>query len=163
MVHRKRNSVKKLALLAPAIHRKERTVPEKVLLEKNQSILHALDVDTRAAYETLMICQNEVNLKCFLEEVQPGRLLANRKFLSSNWKEEGYFLSQEPFSDGSTLQQKLLLILGKHDHICGYQDFEFLLEKFPHSNRVILDYAGHMLHIEQRRIVQQLVGDWLNN
>ena len=59
-------------------------MPEKVLLEKNHSILNALDVDTRVAFETLMIYQNEENLKCFLEEVQPGRLLANRKFLTSD-------------------------------------------------------------------------------
>ncbi|MBH0168235.1 alpha/beta fold hydrolase [Fictibacillus sp. 18YEL24] len=162
IVHIKRKHVKKIVLLAPAIHHlKERIVPEKVLLEKNHSILNALDVDTRVAFETLMIYQNEENLKCFLEEVQPGRLLANRKFLTSDWREKGYFLSQEPFSDVSCLPQEVLLILGKQDHICGYQDYQFMLDKFPHSNRVILDLAGHMLHIEQRRTVQQLVGDWL--
>lgn len=161
IVHIKRKHVKKLLLLAPAIHQKERNIPEKVILEKNHAILHALDADTRSAFETLMICQNEGNLKCFLEEVQPGRLIANRKFLTSNWREEGYFLSHEPFRDVSSLQQELLLLLGKQDHICGYQDYEFLMDKFPHSNRVILDLAGHMLHIEQRKMVQQLVEEWL--
>ncbi len=161
IVHSKREQVKKLALLAPAIHRKHRNVPKKVIIEKNETLLHALDADTRAAFETLMIYQNEGNLKCFLEEVQPGRLLANRNFLTSNWREEGYFLSHEPFYDASRLQQEVLLILGKQDHICGYQDYGFLMDKFPHLTQVILDHAGHMLHIEQRRIVQQLVGDWL--
>ncbi|MFC0237107.1 alpha/beta fold hydrolase [Fictibacillus phosphorivorans] len=161
IVHIKRKHVKKLLLLAPAIHQKERNIPEKVILEKNHAILHALDADTRSAFETLMICQNEGNLKCFLEEVQPGRLIANRNFLTSDWRVEGYYLSQEPFSDVSCLPQEVLLILGKQDHICGYQDYDFLLDKFPHSKRVILDHAGHMLHIEQRKMVQQLVEEWL--
>ncbi|WP_322741749.1 alpha/beta hydrolase [Fictibacillus phosphorivorans] len=110
IVHVKKERVKKLALLAPAIHRKERNVPEKVILEKNKILLQGLDEDTRTAFETLMVTQNEMNLTCFLEEVQPGRQLANRTFLTSDWREKGYLLSDEPFVDITSLQQQLLLI-----------------------------------------------------
>ncbi|ANC77518.1 alpha/beta hydrolase [Fictibacillus phosphorivorans] len=163
IVHVKRERVKKLALLAPAIHRKERNVPEKVILEKNETLLQVLDEDTRTAFETLMVAQNEVNLTRFLEEVQPGRQLVNRTFLTSNWRENGYFFAQEPFSDVRSLQHPLLLILGKQDHICGFQDYDFLMSKFPHGIQVILDDVGHMLHIEQRKMVQQLIEAWLMN
>jgi pimeloyl-ACP methyl ester carboxylesterase len=163
IVHVRRERVKKLALLGPAIHSKDRNLPEKTIIEKNEILLQGLDEDIRMAFETLMVAQNEVNLTRFLEEVQPGRQLANRTFLTSNWRENGYFLSQEPFSDVTSLQHQLLLILGKQDHICGYQDYDFLMSKFPHGTRVILDHAGHMLHIEQRKKVQLLVEGWLKN
>ncbi|PEZ82278.1 MULTISPECIES: alpha/beta fold hydrolase, partial [Bacillus cereus group] len=37
----------------------------------------------------------------------------------------------------------------------------FLLEKFPNATFSILDGAGHMLQIEKRKIVQELIKDWL--
>ncbi|MFE1243087.1 alpha/beta fold hydrolase [Fictibacillus sp. NPDC058756] len=161
ILHYRRNQIKSICLLASALHLKERTLPEKVVLEKDECIIDALDSDQRSAFETLFVYQNNENLDCFLREVQPGRLLANREFLTSNWREKGYFFSEEPFHDVSELQQPALIILGKQDNICGYKDFDFFLKKFPHSTFVILDKAGHMLQIEKRKIVQQLVEDWL--
>ena len=43
----------------------------------------------------------------------------------SNWREKGYFLSEEPLNDVSTLTQPVLIILGKQDSICGYKDHFF--------------------------------------
>ncbi|WP_130293812.1 alpha/beta fold hydrolase [Fictibacillus sp. BK138] len=161
ILHYRRNQIKSICLLASALHLKERTLPEKVVLEKDESILGGLDSDKKTAFETLFVYQNKESLDCFLREIQPGRLLANRDFLTSNWREEGYFFSEEPFHDVSELQQQALIILGKQDHICGYKDYDFLLNTFPHSTFVIVDKTGHMLQIEKRKIIQQLVEDWL--
>lgn len=161
ILHFRRNQIKSICLLASALHLKKRTLPEKVVLERDESILDELDSDKRTAFETLFVYQNKESLDCFLREIQPGRLLANRDFLTSNWREEGYFFSEEPFHDVSEMQPPALIILGKQDHICGYRDYDFFLNTFPHSTFVIVDKAGHMLHIEKRKIVQQLVEDWL--
>jgi pimeloyl-ACP methyl ester carboxylesterase len=161
ILHFRQDQVKSICLLASALHLKERNLPKKVVLEKNEGLLSALESDIRNAFETLMVYQNKENLDHFLSEIQPGRLLANRDFLTSNWREKGYFLSEEPFHDVSKLLQPALIILGKQDNICGYKDYDFLLNKFPNSTYVILNKAGHMLHIEKRKIVQQLVKDWL--
>ncbi len=161
IVHFRPKQVKRICLLASALHLKERTLPEKVTLEKDEGILRTLDSDIKSAFETLFVYQTRENLDCFLREVQPGRLLANREFLTSNWRERGYFFKVEPFLGVSELQQPALIILGKQDHICGYEDYDFLLNKFSHSTFVILDRAGHMLSIEKRGIVQELIGDWL--
>ncbi|MCA1057631.1 alpha/beta hydrolase [Rossellomorea aquimaris] len=161
ILHFRQKQVRSICLLASALHLKERTLPDKVIFEKDENILSTLDSDIKNAFETLFVYQNKENLECFLREVQPGRLLANREFLTSNWREKGYFFSEEPFLGVSNLQQPALIILGKQDHICGYEDYDFLLNKFPHSTFVILDKAGHMLPVEKRDIVQQLIGDWL--
>ncbi|MDV2686432.1 alpha/beta hydrolase [Alkalihalophilus lindianensis] len=161
ILHLRQNQVKSICLLASALHLKERTLPEKVTLEKDDGILTDFNSDIRSAFETLFVYQNKENLACFLREIQPGRLLANREFLTSNWREKGYFLPEEPFHDVSELQHPVLIILGKQDNICGYKDYGIFLKKFPNSTFVVLNKAGHMLPIEKRKIVQQLVEDWL--
>ncbi|WP_254871196.1 alpha/beta fold hydrolase [Bacillus sp. Marseille-Q1617] len=161
ILHLRKNQVERICLLASALHIKERTLPEKTVLEKDDDLLNGLESEIRNAFETLFVYQNKENLDCFLNEVQPGRFLANREFLTSNWREKGYFFPKEPFHDVSTMRQQALIILGKQDCICGYKDYDFLLNKFPESTYVILNKAGHMLPIEKRKVVQQLVEDWL--
>ncbi len=65
------------------------------------------------------------------------------------------------FHDVESLPQSALLILGKQDYICGYQDHLFLMDKFPDSTFAVLNQAGHLLQIEKRDVVQTLVEDWL--
>jgi pimeloyl-ACP methyl ester carboxylesterase len=161
VLHQKHKKVKSICLLATALHLKERSLPKKIVFTKDEALLNELDSDIRKAFETLIIYQNKENLSYFLNEIQPGRLLANKSFLMSNWRETGYFLSEEPFNDVSKLPQPALIILGKQDSICGYKDHFYLLEKFPNATFAILDQAGHMIQIEKRKIVQGLIKDWL--
>ena len=161
ILHHKRQKVKSICLLAPALHLKERDLPKKVVLTEDESILDEIDSDIRIAYETLMYVHNKENLRYFINEIQPGRTLANKNFLMSNWREKGYFLSKDPFNDVGILTQPALIILGKQDSICGYKDHFFLLEKFSNATFAILDGAGHMLQIEKRKVVQGLIKDWL--
>ena len=159
--HNRRSQVKGICLLAPALHLKERDVPERVVLERDEELLLTLDPDIRAAFETLFIYQNEASLAAFMKEIQPGRLLANREFLASDWKAKRYYMTDEPFHDVKTLPNSALFILGKQDYICGYKDHFFLLDKFPNSTMAVLDRTGHMLQIEKRELVQTLFEDWL--
>ncbi|QOR68136.1 alpha/beta hydrolase [Cytobacillus suaedae] len=161
IVHRRSHQVKGICLIAPALHIKKRTLPENKVFRSCNHSLEQLDADVRAAYELLIVVQNELTLTRFVEEVQPGRLLANRTFLASNWRESGYFLSDPPFIQEDNMPQSMLIIVGKQDAICGYKDQLTLIEKFTHSSNIILDRAGHMLPIEKREIVQELVLDWL--
>lgn len=154
--------VKGLALLASALHMKERQLPDKVILIKDESLLNSLEADIRKAIETLMIDQTETSIHRFFEEIQPGRLLANREFLTSDWREKGYLLPDEPFSNVLAVSIPVLLVAGKQDAICGYKDYYSLLEKMPHASFVILDRAGHLLPIDQRELLQQHVLEWLS-
>ncbi|MEH7302332.1 alpha/beta fold hydrolase [Neobacillus drentensis] len=163
ILHQRRNLVKSICLLATALHLKEkRILPEKVVQDQDMGAIMGLDSDIRLAFETLMNIQNKENLEIFLREIQPGRFLANRNFLLSNWREKGYYFSEEPLQDADMVSLPALLILGKQDSICGYKDHFNLFEKFSHATFAVLDQAGHMLHIEKREIVQGLIKDWLS-
>lgn len=161
ILHYKRDFVKSICLLAPALHIRERTLPKKVIFREESEKIMELDADIRTAFETLMVHQTEANLRIFLREIQPGRLLANKNFLMSNWREHGYFLKNAPFHDQANLSQPALIIVGKLDSICGFADHSFLLEKFTHAQLVQLEDAGHLLQIEKREEVLALIRDWI--
>lgn len=161
IMNRKRESVNAICLLAPVLHIKERTLPKKVIMEKDHELLDRLDPQMRIAFETLTVYQNAVTLERFQSEIQPGRSLANQEFLASDWREKGYFLSEAPFGDVNEVTQSALIILGKLDYICGYLDHFTLLEKYTHASFSVLDHAGHMLQLEKRECVQELMGEWL--
>jgi pimeloyl-ACP methyl ester carboxylesterase len=161
ILSRRKERVTGICLLASALHTKQRTLPDKVVKDRDESILSQIDADARTAFQTLMVYQNKENLELFLEEVQPGRLLADREFLASNWREQGYFYSEDPFKNIGELEQPALFIAGKHDSICGYKDYFFLLDHFPNSTFTVIDQAGHLMTIEKRNIVHSLVKEWL--
>jgi pimeloyl-ACP methyl ester carboxylesterase len=162
LLHRRPKQVKGICLLVPNIQKKDRKMPQKVVFNRDDNLLEKLDPDIREAFETLMIFQNKIHLNHFMEEIQPGRLLVNREFLLSNWREKGYFFKEEPFHNMEKLEQPTLILLGKQDSICGYEDHYALLEKFQHATLAVLDQAGHMLQIEKRDVVQSMVKEWLH-
>jgi pimeloyl-ACP methyl ester carboxylesterase len=162
IMSQKLGSIKGICLLAPALHLKERILPQKVVRDRDIQQIDALDPDIKQAIETLMVYQNKENIESFLKEIQPGRLLANREFLQSNWREKGYFLKNKPFSDTTHILQPSLIILGKQDAICGYEDHIPFINMFTNLTFSILNNAGHLIPIEKRESVQVLVRDWIS-
>jgi pimeloyl-ACP methyl ester carboxylesterase len=161
IMNEKLHQVKGIALLAPPIHGTKRNVPQKIVLQKDEVALKEVDEDIRAAFETLLVYQTAENLRTFMEEIQPGRLLANREFLGSNWRENGYLLKEEPFLGLETIKQPSLFLFGRQDSICGYKDAWSLIDQFTNVTYSVLDQAGHFLQIEQRKLVMELVENWL--
>ncbi|WP_339148876.1 MULTISPECIES: alpha/beta hydrolase [unclassified Sutcliffiella] len=149
-----------LCLLAPAVHKKNRNVPEKAVYGREDISLAKVEPEVRTAFETLMVYQSSGNLQTFLEEVQPGRLLADIEFLTSSWRDSGYFFNKSPLAEQYTGTS--LIIAGKLDSICGYKDYYELIECMPNSTFVLLQ-AGHLLHIEKRNSVQFLIREWVNS
>jgi pimeloyl-ACP methyl ester carboxylesterase len=161
IMHYRLDRVKGICLIASALHVKDRTLPKKVVFEKDEYLLEGLENDIRTAFETLMIYQNKQKLELFLKEIHPGRLLANRVFLNSNWREKGYYLKEKPFGELPHISQPALIIAGKQDAICGYKDYLFFLDLFTNSSLAVLEGAGHLIPIDKRETVQLLLKDWL--
>jgi pimeloyl-ACP methyl ester carboxylesterase len=163
IVHKKREFINGVCLIASALHLpgKERKLPAKVVYEEDKSLFSELHEDICNAFQYLMVYQNKSNLITFLTEVQPGRLLANREFLASEWRKENYYYQFEPFDNVEKLTQPTLIVLGKHDSIAGYEDHIHLLRKFSQASFTVLDEAGHMIQIEQRATLMSLVTEWL--
>ncbi|WP_433750825.1 alpha/beta fold hydrolase [Falsibacillus pallidus] len=161
IMHSLPDRAKGICLLAPAVHKRKFPAPEKVFLEREDEWSEGVDEDIKAAMETLMIRLTKKNLTHFLDEIQPGRELANREFLLSDWRKEGYFLREEPFSTQALWTQPALFLLGEKDAVAGWKNQLQLIDKFPNATYALLEDAGHMLQIDKRELVQSLVEDWL--
>ncbi|WEG15145.1 alpha/beta hydrolase [Alkalihalophilus pseudofirmus] len=157
------NQVQSLCLLAPVLHLKERILPMKTIVSDrtDESIIKQWDTEVKNAYNLLMTYQNGKNAKRFLEEIQPGRLLVNKKVINNTWKENHYLFSLTPLAKVASVIHKVLIIVGKQDCICGYQDHSNYFEKFPNKSFVAIHNAGHMLYIERRDLVSQKIEAWL--
>jgi len=54
------------------------------------------------------------------------------------------------------------MVMGRQDSACGYHDAWGILENYPRGTFVVLDRAGHVLMIEQRKIFNALVNEWID-
>jgi len=156
------NLVKGLALLVTPMHQiTERHLPAKTVLVQEEGLLNGIPEDIALSFDTLMTVQTKEHLTRFLEEIQPGRTLADRAFLTSKWRTEGYFFSEDPLGGQQSNDLPALFLFGRQDAICGYEDQKPLLELFPRGTWAVLEGAGHMIDMEQRPLVQALVAEWL--
>ncbi|ERN53824.1 alpha/beta hydrolase [Alkalihalophilus marmarensis] len=157
------NHVQSLCLLAPVLHLKERNLPmQKMVSDRtDESIIKQWNADVKNAYNSLITYQNNVNAQRFIDEIQPGRMLINKDVINTEWKENHYLFSKIPLTKVKRAMHNVLIIVGKQDHICGYRDQFKLMDKFQHASFMAIDKAGHMLHIEKRDFVLQMIEEWL--
>jgi pimeloyl-ACP methyl ester carboxylesterase len=55
-----------------------------------------------------------------------------------------------------------LIVTGRQDNLCGYQDAWALLENYPRATFAVLDRAGHLANIEQEALSRALIAEWLD-
>ena len=55
-----------------------------------------------------------------------------------------------------------LFLLGRQDFAVGYRDAWRIIENYPHASYVVLDRAGHNLFMEQPKLYEVLVHEWLD-
>ncbi|MGD6967468.1 alpha/beta fold hydrolase [Rossellomorea vietnamensis] len=87
--------------------------------------------------------------------------MADREFLTSNWRENHYFLDAAPFAGLTSIDVPALFLMGKQDWICGWEDQYDLFKKFTRASFIVLEGSGHMLHMEKREMASTCVQDWL--
>jgi pimeloyl-ACP methyl ester carboxylesterase len=55
-----------------------------------------------------------------------------------------------------------LIVTGRFDHVCGYEDAYRALDDFPRATFAVLDCAGHALPMERKGPFRALASDWLD-
>jgi pimeloyl-ACP methyl ester carboxylesterase len=55
-----------------------------------------------------------------------------------------------------------LILTGRQDNLCGYQDAWDLLDSYPRATFAVLDRAGHFVNIEQDALCRVLMREWLD-
>jgi len=151
-----------LLLTVPVVHayESERTLPPPVTLLPDPALISGLQPSEAEAMEGIAVVQSEELLAWLRANVFPAIEDADQAFLGELRKNYAFSFDAdalpEPFS-GPTL-----IVTGRQDNVCGYQDAWSLLENYPRATFAVLDRAGHGLVVEQRKLFNALARDWLD-
>jgi pimeloyl-ACP methyl ester carboxylesterase len=162
MAHHLRDRVLGLATVgavffADAAHR---GLPARQVLSEDVAALQNLG-EAADAYAAMAVVQTPDNANAFGDYVYPGIVAADQGALERIASR--YSLAEEPeLSWPAPFTQPSLFIAGRQDHVVGYHDAWAHIEHYPRASFVVLDAAGHNVHLEQPTITETLMAEWLD-
>jgi pimeloyl-ACP methyl ester carboxylesterase len=134
-----------------------RTLPEHANIHTDDVFLATLTKEEREDFKGIHVKLDEYTWKRYNEEVVSGMRIADPSFLEKISQAYGFTfqIDQELFPKPS------VFLVGRQDHITGYEDSYDILDKYPRATFSILDTAGHNLQIEQSDLMNVHIIDWL--
>lgn len=162
IVYKMASKVDGIMLICPVIiaDNKKRNVPEHVVLIKDNTLLSKLASEDAEYFNSSTVVQSERIYERYKNEIISGIKMADIKFLR-NLKKNGYKFSFHVDKINKKFDKPALIMLGKQDSRVGYKDAWSILENFPRATFAVLDGAGHNLQIEQDKLFDALVKEWL--
>ncbi len=161
VAHERRPRVRGLATLAgvfrPAHH--ERSVPERTVVHVESPVLDAAG-DAREAFEEISVIQDAASFAAFQRYVLPGLRGADTTVMdriAADYAIDG--VPEERYPEPFTAPT--LHVFGRQDDVVGYEDGLALREHYPRGSFVVLDGAGHNVHLEQPDVTGALFREWL--
>jgi pimeloyl-ACP methyl ester carboxylesterase len=109
----------------------------------------------------LCVFQNENVWNRFKSEILLPIQVSNKPILDQIYS-HGYKLSFDVDKKIKSFNGPVLFLMGRQDVSTGYRDAWNLLESYPRASFVVLDMAGHNLQIEQPKVFNCLVSNWLD-
>ena len=140
---------------------KDRNLPEMKITSRDNEFYKTLNEKEQEVFNTMFTIQSRNNWERYMKEVKSGAKKCDAGLLKKI-KKYGYAFKEDPDTLFEPFKNPSLIITGKQDLSVGYKDALTLVDKYPQSDYVILDEAGHMLQIEQQEIFEKLVLRWLS-
>lgn len=151
-----------LALICPIgavpIHA-ERTVPEFRVLRSEPDATAGLGAVTAEQFTSMAVVRTAETARRFREEVASGLALCDEALMervAQRWP-----LDRSP-ETGPPFERPTLIMTGRQDQVLGFEDHFPLLPHYPRATFAVLDVAGHNLQIEQPRLFEALMHEWLD-
>lgn len=150
-----------LALLCPVAvaENSRRVLPPRSVLRQDPALLASLVPEDAEAYAEMAVIQSAENWGLFRDSVLPGLRSFDRSAIGRIAGR--YALSVEPEDRHEVFSGPTLIITGRQDHVVGFTDQAALAERYPDSELVILDRAGHNAHLDRPGAVAELLDAWL--
>lgn len=152
--------VKSLILLCPLVYpgnRNGRTEPL-TIMERDDQFLKTLTQEQYNSFTYMNVVLTKDVWDLFSRDILPAIEEQNREFLNNVL--EGA-LSFEVDNLKNPFVGPCLIMVGKQDTEVGYKDQFKLLDKYPNATYCVLNKAGHNLQIEQPKMFQSIVREWL--
>lgn len=149
-----------LALIAPVVDPDpaRRVRPPRAVVEYDDALLGSLPTADREEFTAVATRQVEDSWQAFRAHALPGIRAADAGAMERLGQR--YFLRDVPEEVAPAFEGPVLLVAGRQDHVVGFQDQLGLLAHYPHATCVVVDGAGHNVHLEQPGLVESAVRDW---
>ena len=159
VLHKMAKRIDGILLFCPVIMTdfKKRSVEEGIVLVKDMEFLSKLKPEEAEDFN--LVVQNEKTYERHLNDFK-GVELADHKFLQ-NFQKNGYECSFDVDQLSEKFDKPSLILLGKQDEVVGYKDQWNILGNFSRATFAVLDGAGHTLQIEQEKVFNALISEWL--
>lgn len=134
-------------------------LPPKTTLVKNPTLVAQLEPDEAELVEGLVVVQSSTVIEAVgdvLVEVQNADHSFNARLEAAG--PSSFEVDTKPTLFGGPT----LILAGRQDHLCGYQDAWDLLDNYPRATFAVLDRAGHFVNIEQDALCRSLMFEWLD-
>ncbi len=139
----------------------ERDLPFRNILYRDADFYNTLSANDQDTCNNMLTIQSRENWERYINEVRCGVRKADISLLKKI-KRYGYPLRENADVQRTPFRKPVLIITGRQDTAVGYRDALVLIENYPRADFVILDSAGHMLQIEQEKLFEKLVINWLS-
>lgn len=150
-----------VVLICPVIvaDRSRRDVPGRQALSRDDDLIASLAPADAELFTQTFVMQERVNWERFRDELLPAIRQADELLLER--VDQRFSLSFDVDAMAKPFPRPVLLLAGRQDAVVGYRDAGRIAERFPRGTIVVLDGAGHALAIEQSRIFDSLLEEWL--
>jgi len=163
VLSRKRDLIDGLLLICPLIvtNSQKRVLPPHTTLVSDPSLMSSLKPEDASEFESIAVVQEPSLWRRFQNEILLGLRSADKSLTDRLWT-KAYGFSFDVDKAVGTLSAPTLIVVGRQDSVVGYQDAWSILGNYPRGSFVVLDLAGHNLQIEQDRLFNALVEEWLD-
>ncbi|EGK11918.1 alpha/beta hydrolase [Desmospora sp. 8437] len=164
---KKEEQVMGLALICPMVipDASRRTLPDPTVLHRDERLLSELESTAAPEavedFKQIAVIQDRSHWERFDREILAGSRLADADLLQRVKSNYGFSHDLNRELEKSFTGPTLILA-GRQDAAVGYQDQWVLNQRYPRASFAVLDRAGHNLHIEQSRLFEALVTEWLD-
>jgi pimeloyl-ACP methyl ester carboxylesterase len=135
----------------------DRRVPPPLVIEPNPSLVASLAEDEQlwASAQTVHTVQS---LETFRAVIKPAVQRADPAFVA-RMDDTPMPLAPGP---STPLPIPALILTGRQDSWCGYEDAWEVMQDYPRATFAVLDRAAHGLSDDQPELFRALVADWLD-
>lgn len=152
-----------MMLLCPLIipDSNKRNLPKNIFTYQDNDFLSTLSQNERKEFSEYAVIANQMTYQRYINEIYSGIKVANQLFINHLEKYYSFSTDVDSVIHNLHYDKPVLFICGKQDNCVGYKDLWKLYDDYSRATFSILDLAGHNLQIEQPRLFNELVINWL--
>jgi pimeloyl-ACP methyl ester carboxylesterase len=159
LVYRLGHQMDGVMLLVPAMASiDKKRVPAPIVMYEEVLDFSGLDQNEIEAFKEMAVIRTQAMLEARKAYIIPGTSIANYAFLAKLQTKYSFDVEQLP----QPFPAPTLFLLGRQDFAVGYRDAWRIIENYPRASYVVLDRAGHNLFMEQGKLYEALMHEWLD-